>query len=206
MAVERILRGLSSFRKNVYPRRRELFEKLSLGQRPEALFITCSDSRIDPCLLTQSKPGDLFICRVAGNIVPRYPQAIGGVSATIEYAVAVLGVEDIIVCGHTDCGVMKGVLNPEALAALPSVTAWLAQAHPARDAVIRRLGRVEGPEFLQALTGQNVADQLDNLRTHPTVAAGLAQGELRLHGWVYDIGTGNVTAYDEADRRFAPAS
>ena len=106
MTTERLLRGLKRFQERVYPKHRELFEKLALQQRPEVLFITCADSRIDPCLLTQTKPGELFICRVIGNIVPRYPEAIGGVSATIEYAVGGLGVKDLVVCGHTDCGVM----------------------------------------------------------------------------------------------------
>src|SRR3569832_761520 len=124
MPVDRILRGLSQFQREVYPKQRELFERLALGQRPDALFITCADSRIDPCLLTQTKPGELFICRVIGNVVPPYPDAIGGVSATIEYAVGVLGVPDVIVCGHTDCGVMKAAVNPEAVASLPSVFVW----------------------------------------------------------------------------------
>src|SRR5262245_18849911 len=135
MAVEKILRGIKHFQKDVYPQHRDLFERLALSQRPEVLFITCADSRIDPCLLTQTKPGDLFISRVIGNIVPPYPRAIGGVSATIEYAVEFLRVADIIVCGHTDCGVMKGVLNPDVVEPLTNVTAWLRYAQPARHAV-----------------------------------------------------------------------
>lgn len=197
MAVDRILRGLSHFQRNVYPRHRELFEKLALGQRPDALFITCADSRIDPCLLTQTKPGELFICRVIGNVVPPYPDAIGGVSATIEYAVGVLGVPDVIVCGHTDCGVMKGVINPDAVAALPAVSAWLGYAQPARAAV--------ATDDLLALTERNVLHQLDNLRTHPSVANRLEYGDLELHGWVYHIGEGEVCAYDPAEQRFLPA-
>src|ERR1039458_37717 len=128
MPVGRFLGGIARFQKHVYPEHQDLFERLAIGQRPEGLFITCSDSRIDPCMLTQTKPGELFICRVIGNIVPCYPQTIGGVSATIEYAVGVLGVADVIVCGHTDCGVMKGVQNPEALKPLANVTAWLREA------------------------------------------------------------------------------
>jgi carbonic anhydrase len=111
--VEKFLEGISRFQKDVYPQHQDLFEKLAMGQRPEALFITCADSRIDPCLLTQTKPGELFICRVIGNVVPPYPDALGGVSATIEYAVGVLRVPEVIVCGHTDCGVMRGVVFPE---------------------------------------------------------------------------------------------
>src|SRR5712691_9540189 len=190
MPVDSILRGLKRFRKKVYPKHRELFHKLALQQRPTALFITCADSRIDPCLLTQTKPGELFLCRVIGNIVPRYPESIGGVSATIEYAVAVLGVPDVIVCGHTDCGVMKGVLNPEALKPLANVSAWLRHAQPARRAVEKLKGQRTAPEFLLALTEQNVVEQLHNLRTHPSVAARLEQGNLKLHGWVYHIAEG----------------
>ena len=123
--VEKFLRGISRFQEHIYPRHQEFFERLASGQHPEVLFITCADSRIDPCLLTQTKPGDLFICRVIGNVVPPYPDAIGGVSATIEYAVGVLRVPLVIVCGHTDCGVLRCALNPETLRAYPSVTAWL---------------------------------------------------------------------------------
>ena len=197
MPVDRILRGLSHFQKDVYPRHRHLFQRLASGQRPQALFITCADSRIDPSLLTQTKPGDLFICRVIGNIVPSYPDAVGGVSATIEYAVAMLRVSDVIVCGHTDCGVMKGVLNPEALAALPSVSAWLAYAQPARAAA-------PGEDLLK-LAEANVVQQIENLKTHPSVAARLNDGELQLHGWIYHIGEGVVTAYDAAEKRFIAA-
>jgi carbonic anhydrase len=191
MAVEKFLGGISHFQKHVYPKHQDLFEKLALGQRPDALFITCADSRIDPTLITQTKPGELFICRVIGNIVPPYPEAIGGVSATIEYAVGVLEVPVVIVCGHTDCGVMKGALNPEALAAYPNVTHWL------------RYAKVDDQDLL-ALTEHNVVAQLNNLRTHPTVAARLKEGDLALHGWVYHIGPGTVTAYDEASERFLP--
>jgi carbonic anhydrase len=204
MPVDNILRGLRRFQKLVFPKHRELFHKLALGQRPEALFITCADSRIDPCMLTQTKPGELFICRVIGNIVPCYPQTIGGVSATIEYAVGVLGVADVIVCGHTDCGVMKGVQNPEALKPLANVTAWLQHAEPARQAAEASNAKPGTPEFLITLTERNVVEQLKNLCTHPVVAARLVQGDLRLHGWVYHIGKGTVTSYDPVRNRFTP--
>jgi carbonic anhydrase len=202
MPIERILQGLKRFQKRVYPKHREFFQELAHGQRPEALFITCADSRIDPCMLTQTKPGKLFICRVIGNIVPIYPKTVGGVSATIEYAVGVLGVSDVIVCGHTDCGVMKGVLNREALKSRPNVTAWLRHAHSARRAAEKSEGQLAGPELLLSLTELNVIEQLKNLRTHPAVAARLRQGNLRLHGWVYHIGLGIVTAYDPDRNRF----
>jgi len=194
--VEKFLGGVSRFQKDVYPTHQELFEELAIGQRPEALFITCADSRIDPCLLTQTKPGDLFICRVIGNVVPPYPEVIGGVSATIEYAVGVLGVPEIIVCGHTDCGVIRGALHPEALEAFPNVTAWL------RYANVEHREAGPSPEFLLELTEKNVVAQLKNLRSHPTVADRLKQGDLALHGWVYHIGPGTVTVLDESTGRF----
>ena len=196
--VEKFLGGISRFQKDVYPEHQDLFERLALGQRPEALFITCADSRIDPCLLTQSKPGDLFICRVIGNVVPPYPEALGGVSATIEYAVGVLRVPEVIVCGHTDCGVMRGALNPEALAAYPNVTGWLRYV----TSNLERREPEPSAESLLALSEDNVVAQLKNLRSHPTVAARLEQGDLTLHGWVYHIGSGTVTAYNEASRKF----
>ncbi len=191
MPFDKLLGGISRFQKHVYPKHQDLFEKLALGQRPDALFITCADSRIDPCLLTQTKPGELFICRVIGNIVPPYPDMVGGVSATIEYAVGVLEVPAVVICGHTDCGVMKGALNPEALSDYPNVTAWL------------RYAEVEHQDLL-AHTEHNVIAQLTNLRTHPAVAARMKEGDLTLHGWVYHIGSGSVTAYDEESQTFSP--
>jgi carbonic anhydrase len=194
--VDKLLGGVSRFQKDVYPQHQDLFEQLATRQRPEALFITCADSRIDPCLLTQTKPGELFICRVIGNIVPPYPDAVGGVSATIEYAVGVLRVPEVIVCGHTDCGVMRGALHPEALEAYPNVAAWL------RYARVDHRDSEPSAEFLLALTEQNVIAQLENLRSHPAVAARLKEGDLALHGWVYNIGSGTVTAYDAQDCKF----
>jgi len=197
VAVEKFLQGISRFQKHVYPEHSELFEELaSDGQRPDALFITCADSRIDPCMLTQTKPGDLFICRVIGNIVPPYPDAVGGVSATIEYAAGVLKVPAIIVCGHTDCGVIRGALNPEAFGDYPNVAEWLKYAQ------VKHRHAEPGDAFLLDLTERNVVAQLDNLRTHPSVAKRLAAGDLALHGWVYHIATGTVTAYDEARATF----
>jgi carbonic anhydrase len=196
MPVDKFLGGISRFQKNVYPKHQDLFEKLALSQRPEALFITCADSRIDPCLLTQTKPGELFICRVIGNIVPPYPDKLGGVSATVEYAAGVLRVPEIIVCGHTDCGVMKGALNPDALVDFPNVTAWL------KYAAVEHREPDPTPEFLLALAENNVVAQLKNLRTHPSVAERVADASLTLHGWVYHIGPGTVATYDEANQSF----
>lgn len=196
MPVEKLLGGVSRFQKQVYPEHQDLFESLASGQRPEALFVTCADSRIDPCLLTQTKPGQLFICRVIGNIVPPYPDALGGVSATVEYAVGVLRVPEVIVCGHTDCGVMRGALQPQNFRDFPNVERWLGYAN------VYHREQEPSPEFLLSLTEKNVVSQLRNLLTHPSVAARMAEGSLKLHGWVYHIGSGSVTIYDEPSGQF----
>jgi len=202
--MKKIIDGVSKFQQEVYPAHRELFEELSTGQSPEVLFITCSDSRIAPTLLTQTKPGDLFIIRNAGNIVPAYGPAIGGVTATIEYAVMALKVKDIVICGHSDCGAMKGVLYPEKVAALKSVAAWLNHGDAARAVVVENYSHLSEPEKLATLTEQNVLAQLRNIQTHPSVISALQAGRLRLHGWIYHIGTGQITAFDRQKGQFAP--
>jgi len=196
VAVDKFLGGITRFQKDVYPEHQDLFEELATGQRPEALFITCADSRIDPCLLTQTKPGELFICRVIGNIVPHYPDAVGGVWATVEYAVGVLRVPEVIVCGHTDCGVLKGALNPQPLEVYPAVSFWL------RYAPVERHESAPNAELILELVERNVVAQLQNLRSHPLVAARLEAGDLALHGWVYHIGPGTVTVYDQESGKF----
>lgn len=202
--MERILEGVSKFKREVFPRHHELFQQLAQGQNPEVLFITCSDSRVVPDLITQSKPGDLFICRNAGNMVPPYGEVHGGVSATIEYAVAVLGVRHIIVCGHTDCGAMKGVLHPEKVAGLPAVKTWLHHGEMARRIVEDNYGTLTEEQKLAALTQENVIAQLEHLHTHPSVASRIVRGEILLHGWVYSIGEGSVTGWDPVKSRFIP--
>jgi carbonic anhydrase len=202
--MKKVISGLAKFQDEVFSQNRDLFESLAASQTPETLFITCSDSRIDPCLLTQTKPGDLFICRNVGNIVPAYGEVIGGVSATIEYAVLALQVRDIILCGHSDCGAMRALLNPQSVARLPAVSAWLRYGESARFVVQETLSHLRGADLLNAMIEQNVLVQLDNLRTHPAVSASLAKGQLSLHGWVYDIGSGEVKALDRLQARFVP--
>jgi len=201
--MEKIISGLKEFKNKSYDQRKELFETLANGQSPEVLLITCADSRIDPNLITQSEPGDLFICRNAGNIVPPYGDVIGGMTASIEFGVAALGIEHIIVCGHTDCGAMKGAMKPESLGALPSVASWLSYTRAAIAAVEGRHGEL-CEDHLPEVTEQNVLLQMTHLRTHPAVAAKLASGEVEIHGWVYDIAAGTVRAYDEEKHSFVP--
>lgn len=202
--MDRILDGVSKFQRDVYPSKRELFEELAGGQTPEALFITCSDSRVVPDMITQSGPGELFICRNAGNMVPSYGEAFGGVSATIEYAVVALNVRHIIVCGHTDCGAMKGVLHPESTDEMPTVKRWLAYGEMARHVVEHAYPDLSEEAKLHALIGENVIAQLDHLKTHPPVAARLASGKISIHGWVYHIKTGEVEAWDADAGYFVP--
>ena len=199
--MDHVISGVAKFQKEVYPEKKGTFEKLANGQSPEVLFITCSDSRIDPNLVTQTDPGELFICRNAGNIVPPHSNQTGGMTASIEFAVAALGVSHIVVCGHTDCGAMKGALNPEALSSLPHVKEWLGHCRCATEVVKERHGEV-GYEQLDEVTQENVVQQLQHLRTHPTVAAKIAAGKVKLHGWVYNIGSGDVLCYDESTQTF----
>jgi len=201
--MEKVVAGIVKFQKSAFKTRKSLFAELANGQSPEVLFITCADSRIDPNLVTQTEPGDLFICRNAGNIVPPHAKISGGVTASIEYAVAVLGVKDIVVCGHTDCGAMKGALNPDALRDLPHVHQWIDHARAAVEVVKAKTGNARLDE-LGAVTEQNVLLQLQHLRTHPAVASRLASGNIELHGWVYSIETGEVSAYEEARDAFIP--
>lgn len=196
--------GVVRFQKDVFPQKRELFEKLSLGQSPEALFITCSDSRIETAMITQTDPGELFICRNAGNIVPPHTNHTGGMTASIEFATAALKVPHIVVCGHTECGAMKGAMNPEGLGSLPHVREWLGYARAAVDVVDALGADLDDDARMRMLLEQNVILQLQHLRTHPAVAARLAKGDLTLHGWIYDIKTGDVQAYDAAANRFEP--
>jgi carbonic anhydrase len=202
--MDRILDGVRQFQKDVYPERKDLFEQLAGGQSPQALFITCADSRVVPDLITQSQPGDLFICRNAGNMIPSYGEALGGVSATIEYAVVALNVEHIIVCGHTDCGAMKGILHPELVAEMPAVAKWLAHGDLARAMVKENYPQLPEKEMLNALTRENVVAQIEHLHTFPSVAARLARGKLQLHAWIYDIPKGHVQAWEPEKGAWIP--
>lgn len=202
--MERLVQGVSKFQREVFPRQRELFEQLAAKQNPQALFITCADSRVVPDLITQADPGDLFICRNAGNMIPAYGEMNGGVSATIEYAVVALNIRHIIVCGHSDCGAMKGVLHPEAVEQMPTVRDWLAYGEMARRIVTEAYPQLSEESKLNALVAENVVAQLDHLKTHPSVASRLAAGRISIHGWVYNIRTGHVEAWDAKHSRFVP--
>lgn len=204
--MEKLVRGIHTFQTTHFSQHQELFTQLSKGQSPETLLITCSDSRIMPGLLTQSKPGELFVLRNAGNIVPPYGASSGGEGATIEYAVAALQISHIVVMGHSHCGAMKGLLHPEDLKTLPLVEAWLKHAETTRRVVLENYQDCTGNDLLNAAIKENVLVQLDNLRTYPAVAARLAKGDLTLHALIYQIETGQILAYDPDRVQFVPVT
>ncbi|OUR63869.1 carbonic anhydrase [Methylophaga sp. 42_25_T18] len=201
--MDKLISGVTEFQKTGFTENQELFESLASGQQPEVLLITCADSRVDPNLITQTLPGDLFICRNAGNIVPPHSNTTGGMTASIEFAVAGLGVKDIVVLGHSDCGAMKGALNPDAIKSLPHVSNWLSHCAAAQAKVKARHQKV-GKEHLLEMTEENVLLQLKHLETHPSVAAKIATGSIELHGWVYNIAKGSVTCHDQEQQAFIP--
>ena len=200
--MQKLIQGVHQFQSGTFLPLQGLFEQLAKGQQPETLFITCSDSRIDPALLTKAQPGDLFILRNAGNIIPPHGAGNGGEAATIELAVAGLGVKDIIICGHSHCGAMQGLLQPELVASLPAVSSWLSHAETTRRIIRDNYGHLEGDRLLTAAIEENVLVQLENLRTLPAVGSRLVRGDLHLHGWVYKIETGEVFAYDVGNGQF----
>ena len=199
----RLLAGVRRFEREIYPQHKAMYcQVVREGQKPHALFITCADSRIDPELITQSKPGELFVARNIGNMVPAYGDALGGVSAIIEYAVTGLKVCQVVVCGHSDCGAMIGLLHPERVQSMPTVQTWLRHGHAAMSVVHCRNTAHDEHSAIEELVEENVLLQMNHLRSHPSVAGALARDALALAGWVYDIGHGVVRMYDEDRRRF----
>lgn len=201
--MEKLIEGVRRFRQDVHDRNRELFADLARGQNPQVLFITCSDSRIVPQLLTGSEPGELFVVRNAGNMVPPYRAASSGEEASIEFAVTSLGVRDIVICGHSACGAMRGLLDPDSLAGVPSVARWLEVASAAPRIVDEAYGfTLSDAERLRRTTEVHVLRQIENLGGHPAVASALARNAVSLHAWIFDIGAGVVTVYDETSQAF----
>jgi len=200
--MDKLIAGHRRFLTEIFPARRSHFHLLNEGQQPETLFVTCADSRIVPDLILQTQPGDLFLCRNAGNVIPRAGEPAGGVSATVEYAVEVLQVRHLIVCGHSDCGVIRALMNPHALDGLASVQDWMQHVEPAWQYVDEVERHADELTRHTALTHANVLVQLDNLRTHPFIQRALAAGRLQIHGWYYDILSGRIEHYDDKQKRF----
>ena len=200
--MQRLIEGHKKFLAEVFPARKSHFHLLAEGQAPECLFITCADSRVLPDLILGTEPGDLFISRSIGNVVPVTSHDVDGVTATIEYAVEVLKVKNVIVCGHSDCGALKAALDRTALANLPKALRWLDHIQAA-FAYKQPLNPADGENAeLAALIRGNVVAQLMNLRAQKAVRTATAEDRVKTHGWYYDILTGRIEAYDEARKRF----
>lgn len=203
--MQKLQAGIHSFQANYFARNRRLFEQLAEGQRPETLFITCCDSRVVPNLITSSAPGELFIVRNIGNIVPALNHGvIGGVAAAIEYAVQVLKVDEIVICGHTQCGAIDAIMHPERIAHLPLTSRWVKESASIPALIAERYGNLEGEALMNAAVEENVLLQLENLRTFDFVAEKLDNGSLSVSGWVFHIATGVIFDYDPESEQFVP--
>lgn len=195
--LDRLKQGVRNFQRETYPRYAERYRHAAEEpQRPHTLIITCADSRIDMARITDTGPGELFTLRNVGNLVPEYSEMDGGVSAAIEYAVSALKVQHIVICGHSDCGAIKALRNPETLTGLPVVRRWLRHAHAAAAETMTPGEETPNEETpggsLRRLTEQNVLLQMRRLKTHPSVAEAMTRGELTASGWIYEIGSGRV--------------
>ena len=194
--MQKLVEGIHQFQNGVFSSKQRLFEGLVDDQQPLALFITCSDLQIDPTLLPQTKLGELFILQHIGNIVPPCGAAEGAAGETIEYAVSVRGVKDIVICGHSHCGVMGAFLDQSKVTKLPAVQGLLSHAESTRRIIEENYAHVtDAAARLTATAAENVLVQLEHLQTYPTVAAALARKALNLHGWVYEFETGQVFGY-----------
>jgi len=203
--MEKLYKGIHTFRKDYFKRDLDFFQRLSTGQRPDVLFITCADSRVDPNLVTQSRPGELFIVRNVGNIIPPY-YAIkdkNSVAAALEFGVLSLKVSDIIVCGHSNCGAMQALIVKEMeRASMPHLSEWLELSEPVRKIVEHRHSHSSLQDRLRITEEENVLLQLQNLQSYPFVSEALEAGRLHIHGWYYDIGSGKVCSYNPAHDQF----
>ncbi|NBV20825.1 MAG: carbonic anhydrase [Proteobacteria bacterium] len=207
--MQRLIDGVHRFRSDEFGAYRALFQRLSReGQNPHTLFITCSDSRVLAELITQSQPGDLFVVKNVGNIVP--PANVTGetnsTAAAIEFAVSTLNVSDIVVCGHSQCGAMHALLEgiPNR-AAMPHLEAWLHVAAPVRDVI--HLGYqhlTDRQARANAAAEENVLFAIENLKAYPAVQARLSDGSLHLHGWFFNIATAELFAFNPESKQFDP--
>lgn len=203
--MKKLIRGLDKFRQTYVSSHQELLEQLSHGQTPRVLFITCSDSRVAPNLITDTDVGELFVIRNAGNIIPPYGAANGGEGGTIEYAINALGIEQVVVCGHSNCGAMKGLLKLNKLQKdMPLVYDWLKHAESTRRLVMENYPHYKDKDLLEILVAENVLIQIENLKTYPVVRAKLHQGKLKIYAWIYNIENGKVLAYDSRTHTYIP--
>lgn len=202
----KLLKGIRHFKNNAFLENKNLFSTLTGGQNPDILFITCSDSRIIPSSITHAEYGDLFVIRNAGNIIPPYSSEPSGEAATIEYALKILNIKEIIICGHSQCGAMHGLLYPPTEEQLPAIASWLSYAQPALSRVTEKQPELEDNPYLKLVhtTQENILVQIENLKTHPAVKEKLKSKQLILHGWFYDIKSGEIFIYTHDSNEFIP--
>jgi carbonic anhydrase len=206
--MKKLIKGVRRFQRDYVPSHQNLMEELSKGQHPRVLFISCSDSRVDPGIITQADIGDLFVIRNAGNIVPPFEATNGGEGATIEYAMEALDINQIIICGHSHCGAMKGLLQlGELEEKMPLVYRWLRHTEATRKLVMDNYGHLDPEDMMETLVAENVLTQIENLRTYPVIRSKLYRGDLSIHAWIYNIETAEVFTYDNDQHGFvAPNS
>jgi carbonic anhydrase len=203
--MDRLKQGIHQFRTEVFPQQRELLERLAReGQTPHTLVITCSDSRIKVDEWTQADPGEFFVIRNAGNIVPPWGSVQhSGVTASIEYSVRVLPIENVIIAGHSHCSAITAVLKPDIVKNMPSVKSWLEHARDARTRAEQKFPDVDGPRMLRKTIAENVLLQRENLLTFPCVKEKVQVGALKVFPWVLEFETGCVWEYDDAAEKWA---
>ncbi len=208
--MQQLFDGVHKFRHEAFGQYKTLFKKLSsAGQNPHTLFITCCDSRVLAELITQSKPGDLFVVKNIGNIVPP-SSAVGSTNSTaaaIEFAVQILGVNDIVVCGHSQCGAITALLDDmTSKDQMPHLCEWLTIASPVRDVIEKKYEYLQDQDRYTAAAQENVLFSLENLHTYPCVTKRLNDQSLRLHGWFFKIATAELFAYDPSKKQFEALS
>lgn len=189
-----LLKGINKYTNEIFPKQKELFNDLTKGQKPHTLLITCSDSRIEPSLITQTEPGEIFVIRNAGNIVPPFGVSQGGgEEATIEFAINGLKIRNIVICGHSQCGAMTALVNNEGLEQMPSVRSWLRFAEVTK----RNLEHLKEKSDVNLYIEKNALLQIQNLKTHPAVSAAIARGELNIFAWNYNLNQGTISVYNK---------
>jgi len=204
-ALEKLKRGVRRYQTEIHARHAAQYQRVAVRQKPHTLFVACADSRVEVEVITSAAPGEVFVARNIGNMVPAYGEMPGGVSAVIEFAVMALKVQHVVVCGHSDCGAMKALLHPQSADEMPMVRSWLTNGQAALSIVNNTAVRNESPaDHLRRLTEENVLMQLAHLKTHPSVAGAIARDELTLSGWVYDIASGEVRIAANGVRPFLP--
>ena len=201
--IKKFINGFKRFQENYFGGDQELFTQLKYGQTPSAMVIACSDSRVDPAILLDCEPGDLFMVRNVANLVPPYEKGAGlhGVSTALEYGVRVLKVEHLIVLGHSQCGGINALVNG---AQGEFIVNWVNIAQRAKERVLADMPQASAAEKICACEQASVLVSLENLLTFPWIQKKVEQGELTLHGWYFDLDAGRLLAYNPSVAKYEP--